>query len=72
MGKNKKKRNKAYTGSDAAVNKPAITRISAVNRSKLGQWWYDRKSVAKPILKTAAIVFVVIIIVIELIKIFVG
>lgn len=72
MGKNKKKRNKVYQGTDAAITRPVITRISAVNRSKIGQWWFDNKAVAVPILKTAAIVAVVIIIIIEIIRIATG
>lgn len=39
----KKKRNKVYTGADAAMTKPVITHISAVNRNKPAQWWLDTK-----------------------------
>jgi hypothetical protein len=72
MTKHKKKRNKIYTGVDAAVTKPIITRISAANRSKLGQWWFEHKKVAKPILITSGVVFFIIIIVIEIIRIATG
>ncbi len=65
----KKKRNKQYRGADAAITKPSVTRISAANRSKIGQWWFERKQIAKPILITAAIVLGVIWLVIELIRI---
>ena len=67
MGKNKKKRNKVYSGVDAAINKPIITRIEAANRSKLGQWWFDNKKIAKPIIKAASILIVVIVIVIGIV-----
>ncbi len=65
----KKKRNKQYTGVDAALTKPVVTRISAANRSKAGQWWFERKRVAKPILITVAIVIAVIWLILELIRI---
>lgn len=64
----KKKRNKQYRGVDAALTKPSITRISAANRSKLGQWWFDRKKFLKPVLITLAIVAVVVWLLIELIR----
>ncbi len=64
----KKKRNKQYRGVDAAVTKPSITRISATNRSKLGQWWFDRKKFLKPVLITVAIVAVVVWLLVELIR----
>ena len=52
----KKKRNKVYRGVDAAVDRPTVTRISAVNRSRPQQWWLDNKRVAKPIGIIVAIV----------------
>ena len=64
----KKKRNKQYRGVDAALTKPSITRISAANRSTLGQWWFDRKKFLKPVLITLAIVAVVVWLLIELIR----
>ncbi len=69
MGKNKKKRNKTYTGIDAAVTRPTITRISAANRSKIGQWWFERKTKLSPILKIGGIVIIIIIVIIEIIQI---
>ncbi len=65
----KKKRNKQYTGVDAAITRPSVTRISAANRSKLGQWWYDRKRFLKPVLITVAIIIAVAWLIIELIRI---
>lgn len=54
--KPKKKRNKQYRGVDAAITKPSVTRISAANRSKVGQWWFERKRILKPVLITIAII----------------
>jgi len=65
----KKKRNKQYTGVDAALTKPSVTRISAVNRSKPGQWWFDHKRIAKPVLIAAAVVIVLVWFILELIRI---
>lgn len=65
----KKKRNKQYTGVDAAVTRPTVTHISAANRSKIGQWWFERKRIGKPILITAVIAIVVIWLILELVRI---
>ena len=67
--KQKKKRNKVYQGSEAAVPRPTIIRVSAVNRSKIGQWWFDHKRIARPILIAAAVIAVIVILVIELVRI---
>lgn len=72
MGKNKKKRNKAYAGADAAITKPIITRVSAADRSKVDQWWFDHKRTAKPILITSAVVIGAIILIYEIIRIATG
>jgi hypothetical protein len=69
MTKNKKKRNKIYTGVDAAVTRPIITRIQAANRSKLGQWWFEHKKALKPILITSGIVIFIIVIVVEIVHV---
>ena len=72
MGKNKKKRNKIYTGADAAITKPIITRIEAANRSKIGQWWFENKKTLKPILIAAGIVIFIAVIIIEIVHISTG
>ena len=72
MSKNKKKRNKVYAGTDAAMTKPIITKISAVNRSKPSQWWFDNKRIAKPVLITSGVGIFLIIIIIEIIRLVTG
>ena len=72
MAKQKKKRNKVYTGVDAAMTQPVITRISAVNRSRTGQWWFEHKKTLKPILITSGIVIFVIILIIEIVRLVTG
>lgn len=67
--KSKKKRNKRYSGVDASLDKPIITKVSAVNRTKLGQWWFDRKKVLKPIIITIGVVILVIWLILELVRI---
>ncbi len=67
--KTKKKRNKQYRGVDAALTKPSVTRISAANRSKFGQWWFERKRILKPVLITVAIALGVSWLIFELIRI---
>lgn len=69
MGKNKKKRNKAYTGIDAAITRPVVTRISAANRSRLGQWWFERKRILKPVLIASGVVLVLVVLIFEIVRI---
>jgi hypothetical protein len=70
--KQKKKRNKAYTGVDAATTKPSVTRISAVHRSKPNQWWHDHKKIAKPVSIAAAVVAFIGWLIFELVRITTG
>lgn len=67
--KSKKKRNKVYSGSGAAMAKPTVTRISAVNRSKFGQWWFERKRIVKPVLIASGVVTVLVWLIVELVRI---
>ena len=67
--KTKKKRNKQYRGADAALTKPSVTRISAANRSAVGQWWFDNKRIAKPVAIASAVVIGIGWLIIELIRI---
>ncbi|MBC7565325.1 hypothetical protein H7100_03830 [Candidatus Saccharibacteria bacterium] len=67
--KHKKKRNKVYSGADAAITRPVVTKISAVNRNKLQQWWFDHKRIARPVIIAVAIAAGVIILVIEIVRI---
>lgn len=72
MAKQKKKRNKVYTGADASVSRPIVTRISAENRNGLQQWWFEKKRFAKPVLIGVGIAVVVIWLLIELFRAFGG
>jgi len=67
--KQKKKRNKVYQGADAAVTRPVITKVSAVNRSKVGQWWFDHRRIARPVLIGTGVVAFLIVLIVELIRI---
>ncbi|TAL14547.1 hypothetical protein EPN95_02365 [Patescibacteria group bacterium] len=69
MGKQKKKRNKAYTGADAAITRPIITRISASNRNKFSQWWFEHKRIMKPVLIAAGVVIVIVVLIVEIVRI---
>ena len=69
MAKQKKKRTKKYTGTDAAISRPSITRVQAVSRSRFGQWWHDRKRIIRPILITSAVVIFIVWLIIELVRI---
>ena len=69
MTKQKKKRNKVYTGQDASVTRPTVTRLTAANRNFAQQWWYEKKRFMKPVLIAAAVATVVIWLLIELVRI---
>jgi hypothetical protein len=69
MVKQKKKRSKKYTGTDAAVTRPTVTRVKAVKRTKLQQWWLDRRRALKPALIAAAVISGVVWLVVELVRI---
>jgi len=72
MTKQKKKRNKVYQGVDASVTRPVVTRISAVKRNAIQQWWFDKKRIAKPVLIAAAVAIVIIWLISELIRLLSG
>ena len=67
--KQRKKRNKSYTGADAALSRPVITKISAANRNPVSQWWFDHKRIAKPVIIAALVVAGIVILIIELVRI---
>jgi len=67
--KAKKKRNKQYRGADAAMTRPSVTRITAANRSKISQWWFDNKRIAKPVLIAIAVIVGIVWLIAELIRI---
>lgn len=71
MTKQKKKRNKVYRGADASMTKPVVTKISAANRNKPQQWWFEKKRVAKPILIASGVVAAVVWLIFELIRLIV-
>ena len=72
MGKNKKKRDKAYKGSGAATVRPAVTRIEAVNRNRASQWWVDHKRIAKPAGIASGVVVVIVVLIAEAIRLIAG
>lgn len=69
MAKQKKKRNKVYTGNDSAVTRPTITRVSAVNRNKLQQWWFEKKRIVKPVGIASGVAVLVVWLIFELISV---
>lgn len=67
----KKKRNKAYTGPDAAKAQPTFTRIKAVDRSPLGEWWHEHKRQVKLVSIAGGVVLVAAYLLFELIRLLV-
>lgn len=70
MAKSKKKRNKKYSGADASSNRPKITKVQAVSRSKPGQWLYERKRLIKPVGIAVVVILVIALIVSGIISLF--
>ncbi len=70
MAKKSKKRNKSYTGANAAKKLPSVTRVEAVNRSKPKQWWHENKKRIRPIAITIGVVLLVIWLIIVFIQTF--
>jgi hypothetical protein len=72
MVKQKKKRTKAYTGVDAKITRPLVTHMTAANRNKAQQWWFEKKQLVKPVGIAVIVAVVVIWLLIELIRIISG
>lgn len=68
MTKQKKKRNKVYSGTDAKVTRPSVTHLTAENRGVVQQWWFEKKRFAKPVLIATAVAIVVIWLIVELVR----
>lgn len=62
----KKKRNKQYKGS--APVRPTITKVSAVKRNPVHQWWIDHERYVKPALPVIGVIVVIIIAVLGLVS----
>lgn len=63
----KKKRNKKYHGSGAVAH-TTVTKVSAIKRHPVHQWYYDRRRFARPAAITLAVIIVIIICIIGLIS----
>lgn len=69
MSRKHKKRSKKYTGADAVATKPNVTKITAVERSPLNEWWFNNKKRFKIIAYIVGGVIVVSYLIYELIRI---
>lgn len=65
----KKRRNKAYTGADAASNQPTVRRYTAVERSRMSEWWHEKKRTIKVVSAISAILLILIWLLFELVRI---
>lgn len=72
MTKQKKKRTKKYSGQDAAVSRPTITRVTAVKRNKAQLWWLDRKRLLRPLFIVIAVITAAVWLVVELVRVLSG
>lgn len=72
MSKKVKKRNKPYQGPDAASAQPNIRKYTAVKRSRLGEWWFEKKRTVKIVSIITFIVGFVAIIIAEIVSLLSG
>ncbi len=72
MSKQKKKRNKPYTGAGSTAVRPQTIRVEAVQRNRAQLWWHERKRVLKPVLITAGIVTIIAYLLFELFRVIFG
>ncbi|HET6746954.1 MAG TPA: hypothetical protein VFH06_02510 [Candidatus Saccharimonadales bacterium] len=68
MAKQKKKRNKQYTGANASIKQPSVTKLTAANRSPISQWWFEKQKFVKPALIAGGVAVIVVWLVIELLR----
>ena len=55
---------------DAAPQRPKVTRITATNRSKLSQWFFDRKKLIRTIGMAVLVVVALIIVISGILSLF--
>ncbi len=67
--KNKKKRNKSYSGENASIERPTITRIEAVSRSPFKQWWFENNTKVKRVVKVVLVIAAIALIIAEIIAV---
>lgn len=68
--KQKKKRTKKYSGVDARVGTPMVTRVSAEERSRFKEWWMVYGQLTKFAGAVVGIIAVVVLLVIGIIGMF--
>jgi len=66
----KKKRNKRYSGVDARVSTPMVTRVSAEERSRFKEWWLVYGRLVRAGAIALGIVLVLIVLVVGIIGLF--
>ena len=70
--KQKKKRNKRYSGADARVTAPTIMRVSAEELTPFQEWWRTYKRLVKFILAVVGVITLLALLVVGIIGIVTG
>jgi hypothetical protein len=68
--KQKKKRTKKYSGVDARVTTPLVTRVSAEERSRFKEWWLTYGQLTRLIGIVLGILAVLILVVVGIVGLF--
>lgn len=67
--KQKKKRNKRYTGADARVTTPTVMRVSAEELSPLQEWWRTYGRLTKLMLTVLGVIALLVLLVVGIVGI---
>lgn len=67
--KQKKKRNKRYTGADARITTPTVMRVSAEELTPLQEWWRTYGRLAKLLLGVVGVIILLALLVVGIIGI---
>ena len=67
MAKQKKKRNKRYTGADAKSSIPTLVRVQAEDRGALKEWWVTYGKIVKILGGVIGVLLALVIVIIGII-----
>lgn len=68
--KQKKKRNKKYSGFDAKVTTPVIMRVEAEERSALKEWWLKYGQMTRLLGSAAGVILIIAFIIVGILMLF--
>lgn len=70
--KQKKKRNKRYSGADARITTPTVMRVSAEELTPIQEWWRTYRRLVQFVLVVLGIIVLLVLLVVGIIGIMTG